>query len=403
MPDLPDPADSGRRGGELIDRPGIPGPAGSRSPRPPSALAQTTPAPERTDGPPALPDPPLLVFERVSKFYGPVIGVNQVTLELRPGITGLVGANGAGKSTLMRLAAGQARPDLGSISISGHDARSTEARLRVGYCPEVDSFYEELSGRQFVFTLARLSGYSRGESHRRTEEVLGVVGMSDRSDRRLRGYSKGMRQRIKLAQALLADPPLLLLDEPLSGIDPVGRQEMIGLFLKLAERRKCLLISSHELEELEKLTEQVAIMAHGRIAAVGSVAQIRERLEDQPLSIRIDVERDDAVSPPPGTNGMFHVEHSAGKDHHRIGGGERHRELAARLIRLPQVVSVEVVEDDLLDEPVGRLIVRARQPRTFFRDFARLVLEEWYQVRHLAPLDESVSAVLGYLLGGRPR
>ncbi|MBI1915527.1 MAG: ABC transporter ATP-binding protein [Planctomycetes bacterium] len=264
---------------------------------------------------------PVLVFERVSKFYGPVIGVNQVTLELRPGITGLVGSNGAGKSTLMRLAAGQARPDLGRVQVRGHDARSAEARLRVGYCPEVDTFYEEMSGRQFVQTMARLCGYRRGEAHQRAEETLRQVGMTDRSDRRLRGYSKGMRQRIKLAQALLHDPPLLLLDEPLSGIDPVGRQEFIGLFLELAERNKCLLVSSHELEELEKLTDHVAIMARGRIAAVGSIAQIRERLEDQPLSIRIDIDWADVPGSRDTTrNGVFHVEHP---DRLRRGPGGR--------------------------------------------------------------------------------
>src|SRR5438874_2395000 len=260
--------------------------------------------------------------ERVSKWYGPVIGVNQVTLELRPGITGLVGSNGAGKSTLMRLAAGQARPDLGRVLVRGYEARSAEARLRVGYCPEVDTFYEEMSGRQFVQTMARLCGYRKSDAHQRTEEALRLVGMTDRSDRRLRGYSKGMRQRIKLAQALLHDPPLLLLDEPLSGIDPVGRQEFIVLFLALAERNKCLLVSSHELEELEKLTDHVAIMARGRIAAVGSIAQIRERLEDQPLSIRIDVDRADGLGPLSTTrNGVLHVEHGPASP----GAGERHR------------------------------------------------------------------------------
>jgi ABC-2 type transport system ATP-binding protein len=299
----------------------------------------------------------------------------------------------------MRLAAGQARPDLGRVLVRGHDARSAEARLRVGYCPEVDAFYEEMSGRQFIQTMARLCGYPRAEAHQRSEEALCQVGMTDRSDRRLRGYSKGMRQRIKLAQALLHDPPLLLLDEPLSGIDPIGRQEFIGLFLALAEQNKCLLVSSHELEELEKLTDHVAIMARGRIAAVGSIAQIRERLEDHPLSIRIHVDRADLpVARGTAGNGVFHVEHAPGAP----VAGERHRELAVRLVRLPQIVSVEILEDDPSEPSVGRLIVQARQPRAFFQELTQLVLEEWFEVRHLEPLDESTSAVLGYLLGGTP-
>src|SRR5262249_49467075 len=135
----------------------------------------------------------------------------------------------------------------------------------------------------------RLTGYSGQAARQRTEEVLQQVGMADRAERRLRGYSKGMRQRIKLAQALLSDPPLLVLDEPLSGIDPVGRAEFVALFRRLAEMGKCLLISSHELEELEKLTEHVAIMARGRIAAVDTIGRIRDRLADHPLTVRIDV------------------------------------------------------------------------------------------------------------------
>src|SRR6516164_10216610 len=232
---------------------------------------------------------PILLFEHVSKWYGPVIGINQVTLELRPGITGLVGHNGSGKSTLLRLAAGQIRPDLGRVQIAGHDAWTAEAKRHLGYCPELDTFYEELSGRRFVESMAQLCGYARSEALRRAARALDLVGMSDRAHRPLAGYSKGMRQRIKLAQALLHDPELLLLDEPLSGIDPIGRRESVELFLELARRGKCLLVSSHELDELEKLTDQVAIMARGRIAAVGTLSHIRDRLDDHPLSVLIEL------------------------------------------------------------------------------------------------------------------
>jgi ABC-2 type transport system ATP-binding protein len=305
----------------------------------------------------------VLLCQRVSKWYGPVIGVNQVTLELRPGITGLVGANGAGKSTLMRLITGHLRPDLGMIQVCGHDAWSAAAKRHIGYCPEVDAFYEEMSGRGFVEAMARLCGYDRHEARRRTEETLQLVGMAERAERSLGGYSKGMRQRIKLAQALLDDPELLVLDEPLSGIDPVGRAELVTLFRHLAARGKCLLISSHELNELEKLTDHIAIMARGRIAVVGSVAQIRDRLDDHPLTIRV------VIQAPP-------------------------REVAAVLLGLPDVVAVEMEEDG------DGVIVRARNPQRFFREFARLVLEHAYEVRRLETLDDSTEAVLGYLLGG---
>src|SRR5439155_8259046 len=182
--------------------------------------------------------PPLLLFDHVSKWYGPVIGVNQVTLELRPGITGLVGANGAGKSTLLRLATGQLRPDLGKVQLRGLEAWSPQAKRYVGYAPDLDAFYEDMSGRQFVETMARLYGFPRREARLRTEGALEWVGMKGRAERRIRGYSKGMRQRIKLAQALVHDPELLILDEPLSGIDPVGRQEFLALFHELAAQQK---------------------------------------------------------------------------------------------------------------------------------------------------------------------
>jgi ABC-2 type transport system ATP-binding protein len=310
---------------------------------------------------PRIPEP-LLLFDRVSKWYGPVIGVNQVTLELRSGITGLVGANGAGKSTLLRLATGQLRPDLGTARVAGRDAWSAAAKRLVGYCPEVDSFYEDLSGRQFVRAMARLCGYPAAEARGRTEHALEMVGMAERADRRLRGYSKGMRQRIKLAQALVHDPPLLVLDEPLSGVDPLGRRDMVALFRRLAEQGKCLLVSSHELEELEKLTDHVAVMVRGRIAAVGTLARIRELLDGQPLSIRIDTDQP--------------------------------RRLAGDLIGLAEVVGVEIGSGD-------RLLVRARNPAQFFRSFMQLVLEEDFDIRRLETLDDSAHAVLGYLLGGR--
>jgi ABC-2 type transport system ATP-binding protein len=302
----------------------------------------------------------VLCLEQVSKWYGPVIGLNQVSLELRPGITGLVGCNGAGKSTLLRLAAGLLRPDLGRVLVRGVPAWTAAAKRHVGYCPDQDTFYEEMSGRQFVEAMARLSGFDRPAARQRTAAVLEQVGMADRADRRLAGYSKGMRQRVKLAQALIPDPELLLLDEPLSGIDPIGRQESLRLFRGLAGAGKCLLVSSHELDELEKLTDQVAVMARGRIAAVGSVARIRDLLDDHPLAIRIVA--------------------------------DRRRQLAGALLDLPDVVGVELDEED-------GLVVRARNPRDFFTAFGRLVLEEAYDVRHLQTLDDSAQAVLGYLLG----
>jgi ABC-2 type transport system ATP-binding protein len=332
-----------------------------------SGTAATASAPLTRPSP--LSAEPLLLFEHVSKWYGTVLALNQVTLELTGGITGLVGANGAGKSTLLRMATGMLKPTLGRVTVRGLDAWDWHARRLVGYCPDADAFYEDLSGRRFVWVMARLCGFDRSEAHHRTETVLELVGMADRADRKLRGYSKGMRQRIKLAQALLHDPELLILDEPLSGIDPIGRQELLELFRLLAGRGKCLLISSHELEALEKLTSHVVIMARGRVAAVGTLQQIRDLLDDFPLSVRIDVDRP--------------------------------RDLARLLLNLPDVLAVDVTVKSDSDAP--GLVVKARNPKRFFQQFGRLVIDEQLEVRRLDPLDESAHAILGYLLGGSGR
>jgi ABC-2 type transport system ATP-binding protein len=231
----------------------------------------------------------------------------------------------------------------------------------------VDAFYEDLSGRRFVWVMARLCGYTRAEARRRTEAVLERVGMQNRAERKLRGYSKGMRQRIKLAQALLHDPELLILDEPLSGIDPLGRMELLELFQSLVSQGKCLLISSHELEALEKLTNHVAIMARGRVAAVGTLIQIRDLLEDHPLTVRIE--------------------------------SDRPRDLARLLLSVPEVLAVDVSHKG---ENPG-LEVKARNPKRFFETFMQLVVVEQLDIRRVEPLDESAHAILGYLLGGSGR
>ncbi len=304
---------------------------------------------------------PTLLFERVSKWYGPVIGVNQVTLELRPGITGLVGHNGAGKSTLMRLAAGMVRPEIGTVTVAGIDTWSWEAKQHLGYCPDLDVFYEEMPGRRFVQVMARLSGFAKADAKERTEEVLEQVGMRSRADLPLAGYSKGMRQRIKLAQALVHDPKVLLLDEPLAGIDPVGRREMIAIFLGLAQAGKTLLVSSHELDALERLTDHVAIMAAGRIAAVGTLPQVRELLADHPLSIRLSC--------------------------------DRNKHLASLLLQMEEIVGIERPEGD------AYLIVQATHPQSFFTKLNHLVIEEQLEMQHMETLDESTEDILSYLLG----
>ena len=301
---------------------------------------------------------PVLVFDRVSKWFGPVLGLNQVTLELRPGITGLVGHNGAGKSTLLNLAAGLTRPDLGRVTVADCEAWSPEAKKHVGFVPELDQFFEDLSGRRFLEAMARLGGMTKSLARSRSADTLELVGMTDRADRPIAGYSKGMRQRVKLAQALLHEPKLLLLDEPLNGIDPVGRRELVALFTKLGEQGQCLLISSHELDALDRLTDHVAILSAGRLAAVGPVAKIREVLDDHPHSIHIACDRNQV--------------------------------LARRLLEWDNVLG--------LDRDDTGLTLRVRRPRVFFQRLASLIREEQFEVTQVKTLDDSTQDVLGYLL-----
>ena len=221
---------------------------------------------------------------------GPVIGVNDISCRIGPGITGLLGANGAGKTTLIKLASGQLRPSQGTVRIGGHDAWSTAAKHHLGYSPDVNSFYEEMTGREFVYTMARLHGFSRAEARERTGYVLEEVGMADRAGRRLAGCSHGMRQRIKLAQALVHDPWLLLLDEPLTGIDPGGRREINELLFRLAAQGKTILVSSHILVEIEQLANSILMMSRGRIIASGTLAEVRSLMQYRPLVVEIVAE-----------------------------------------------------------------------------------------------------------------
>jgi ABC-2 type transport system ATP-binding protein len=228
-----------------------------------------------------------LVLEQVSKWYGNVIGINEATLNVEGGSVALLGPNGAGKSTLMKLITGQLRPSLGRVRVFGASPATPASRRRVGYCPDVDAFYEEMTGRQFVQAMLRLSGYSSNQVRTKTEQALETVGMADRADKVIRGCSKGMRQRIKLAQAIAHDPDLLILDEPLSGLDPVGRRDFCELFRQWTSSGRTILISSHVMEEVEAVAESVILIGAGRVLTQGTWKQINQFLNDVPQRFRL--------------------------------------------------------------------------------------------------------------------
>jgi len=296
-----------------------------------------------------------------SKWYGQVIGLNDVTCEVGPGVTALLGMNGAGKSTLMKLVTGQIRPTTGQVLVNGEDPfANPNVFRRLGYCPEIDNFYEWQTGRQFVYGMARYSGFAHAEAQTRTQHVLEEVGMADRCDRKIAGYSKGMRQRIKLAQAMLNEPDAILLDEPLNGLDPVGRRELMDLLKDQADRGRSILVSSHILFEVEQMTRSILLLHRGRLMAAGDLRVIRELIDKYPHRVRIE-------TPEP-------------------------REVARRLVTLPYVLSVQFERDGLE--------LQTREPSKFYDEIPGLVLDEGVPVTSFSSPDNNLESIFRYLVNG---
>jgi len=227
-------------------------------------------------------------FARASRWYGPVIALNDVSVSLAPGVTGLLGPNGAGKSTFLKLAAGLLRPSQGEVRLLGQPAwGSPEVFHRVGLCPEADAFWEGLSGLQFLSALLRFTGYDEAECRRRAENALYQVELLDAKDRKIGGYSRGMRQRVKLAQALAHEPAVLLLDEPVTGMDPLNRRRVVDLVRRLGREGRTVVVSSHILHEVEAMTRRVLLVHNGRILAEGDVREIRDMLDEHPHTVAL--------------------------------------------------------------------------------------------------------------------
>ena len=231
---------------------------------------------------------PVLVADHVSKWYGQVIGLNDVTVSVPPGITGLLGPNGAGKSTFMKLITGQLRPSKGSVTVLGAPVWNNPAQyFRIGFCPEQDAFYERMTGLEWVTALARLNGLTPDEGRAAALRALEAVDLVEAAGKRIGAYSKGMRQRVKLAQAIVHDPELLILDEPLSGMDPVARRRTIRLIRDWARQGRSIIVSSHILHEIEAMTTNILLINHGRILAEGNVHQIRDLIDEHPHTVYI--------------------------------------------------------------------------------------------------------------------
>jgi ABC-2 type transport system ATP-binding protein len=249
----------------------------------PVATPPASPVPARVAPPAAA---PIVAAEQVSKWYGQVIGLNDVTVNVPAGVTGLLGPNGAGKSTFMKLITGQLRPSKGSVKVLGEPIwGNPHLYFQIGFCPEQDAFYERMTGLEWVTALVRLNGLGEKEAAAAATQALTVVDLMEAANKKIGAYSKGMRQRVKLAQAIVHDPGVLILDEPLSGMDPLGRRKSIRLIREWARAGKSIIVSSHILHEIESMTANILLINNGRILAEGDVHHIRDLIDEHPHTV----------------------------------------------------------------------------------------------------------------------
>ena len=307
-------------------------------------------------------DSVIVQAENLSKWYGEVMGVNDVTLKVYPGITGLLGPNGAGKTTLLKLMTGQLKPNQGDITVLNEPVwNNFELTRRVGYCPDIEIAYQFMSGFEFIMFFATLSGYDKGEAHEKTTNVLKTVDMLPAAEKPIGSYSKGMRQRIKLAQALVHEPEILFLDEPLTGLDPIGRRHVMELISKLAEQGISMLVSSHILYEIEAITQTILLIHQGRILAEGNISDIRELIDEHPHKVYLSA--DDP------------------------------RRLAQTCLIYEDILSVTFG-----DQP-GDVIIETAKPDAFYARLPQIIIENELHISQLYSPDDNLSAVFKYLVG----
>jgi ABC-2 type transport system ATP-binding protein len=304
---------------------------------------------------------PMISLADVSKWYGNVIGVNKLSFDIGPGVTGLLGPNGAGKSTLLQLLTGQLAPSQGELRVLGRKPWGNADLFRlVGLCPEQDAFYESMNGYDFVLFAARLSGFSGSEAKDAAREAVDLVEMAEHMNRPIKGYSKGMRQRIKIAQAMVHDPDVLFLDEPLSGTDPVARRHLVDVIKELARRGKSIVVSSHVLHEVQGMTNSVVLLNRGRLVAVGDIRQIRDLIDNHPHRIAI-------VS-------------------------SEYRRLAAALLQHEDVVGVDVT-------PKTRsVVIETNAPDRFYSRLPDLASKADTPIEEVYSDDDNLEAVFKYLV-----
>lgn len=306
---------------------------------------------------------PMIKLENVTKLYNTVLGVNDVSVELPPGGYGLLGPNGAGKSTLLNLLIGQLSPTRGTVTVLGVNPRNNGSLLgRIGFCPAFEGMYARVSGLEWLTYLLRLQDYSKQKARIRAEECLTQVGMQHAMHKQIASYSRGMRQRTKLAQAIAHEPELLILDEPLSGLDPIGRASVNKLLQDWIGNGRSLLIASHVLHEIEALTKSFLLISGGRLLASGTADDVHQMLLQVPMELQI------RCSDP--------------------------RRLAARILQDGQAELVKLT-GNTPDDP---LTVSTRNAADFSHSLMKSVLEEEISVNRLDTSDESLQSLFNSLM-----
>ncbi|MXV77313.1 ABC transporter ATP-binding protein [Candidatus Poribacteria bacterium] len=307
-------------------------------------------------------DTAIVQTQNLSKWYGEVMGVNDVTLTIQHGITGLLGPNGAGKTSLLKLMTGQLKPNKGHITVLNEPVwNNFLLTKRIGYCPDIELAYQFMTGFEFVEFFATLNGYEKNEIRNRTIKALETVDMTSAGNRQIGSYSKGMRQRIKLAQALVHDPELLFLDEPLTGLDPIGRRHIINLLAELTEQGISIVVSSHILYEIEAMTETILLIHQGRILAEGTISDIRELIDEHPHKVYLNADEP--------------------------------RRLAQTCLPFQDILSVTFGDEE------GDVIIETAKPDVFYDRLPKILIENELKVSQLYSPDDNLSAVFKYLVG----
>ena len=305
---------------------------------------------------------PTVLMENTSKWYDQVIGLNDVSLAIDGGVTGILGPNGAGKSTLFKLLMGRLKPSQGSVRLFGIDPwKDTSPYRRIGYVSESERLYDWMTAQDFVSTLARLHGMTRDEANERAEHVLRFVGLHDVRHKEIGKYSKGMRQRVKIAHALVHDPDLIILDEPLHGCDPIARTSIMNVIRELGSQGKTVLVSSHILEEIERITEQIVILHNGRLLALGNLHAIRGLLDKHPHRIMLTTDEP--------------------------------RKLASAFISEKPIYGVRFPDD-------GKLEIQTNNLSEAHSVLPRVIVESKIAVTSIDNPDDNLESLLGYLVGG---